>query len=147
MKKILYDELLEKAKKAGIKRLVVGAVIKHRARTLLLRRKAEDFMGGIYELPSGQVKRQESLHDALTREVKEETNLKLRKIKYYLGHFDYKSRSGRKTRQLNFAVDVHSAHQVKLTEHDHYAWVHKSRMNNYPITAPVRKILKVEKKK
>ena len=125
----------------GINRYVVGAVIQRDSSVLLLKRPKDDFMGGIYELPSGRVEDGESLDIALYREVEEETGLKIREIKRYLGHFDYESKSGKKTRQFNFAVTVGESLEIKLQEHDNYAWANKDQLQQYPITDSVKQIL------
>ena len=125
----------------GINRYVVGAVIQRDSSVLLLKRPKDDFMGGIYELPSGRVEDGESLDIALYREVEEETGLKIREIKRYLGHFDYESKSGEKTRQFNFAVTVGESLEIKLQEHDNYAWANKDQLQQYPITDSVKQIL------
>ncbi|MGW1199155.1 NUDIX hydrolase [Streptomyces sp. NPDC002536] len=59
----------------------------------------------------------------MRREVAEETGLTVAAVADYLGHFDYRSGSGRTTRQHNFAATVISTEQaVELTEHDAYLW-------------------------
>ena len=108
---------------------------------LLLKRPKDDFMGGIYELPSGKVEDNESLDAAVYREVEEETGLKVKEIKKYLGHFDYESKSGKKTRQFNFVVTVEEPIEIRLQEHDNYTWVDKDQLHQYPITDSVKKIL------
>lgn len=118
-----HEHLLSDAKKEGISRLVVGGVVSDGMKILLLRRKQDDFMGGILEIPSGKVEEGETLSSALTREVKEETGLDISSIGRYLGHFDYLSKSGRKTRQFNFMVEVKRPFNVVLTEHDEYKWL------------------------
>ena len=69
-------------------------------------RKTDDFMGGIDELPSGNMEKGENIYAALIREVKEETNLDIVNVKSYIGSFDYISGSGKKARQYNFVLDV-----------------------------------------
>ncbi|MGH8903259.1 MAG: NUDIX hydrolase [Egibacteraceae bacterium] len=133
------DELVIRAKADGIDRLVVGAVIVRDGQVLLLRRPARDFMGGVYELPSGGVETDEDLADALIREVKEETGLAVPELTRYLGSFDYTSASGRPTRQHNFAVTVQTALDVVLTEHDHAAWTPTADGNL--VTDAVRQVL------
>lgn len=78
-----YDYLLEKGKVEGISKNVVGAIIiNERGKILIMSRKANDFMGGIDELPSGNMEKGEDITTALIREVKEETNEKNNKKIY-----------------------------------------------------------------
>jgi len=79
-------------------------------------------MGGIFELPSGKIETGEALDVALIREVKEETGLDVVNLREYIGHFDYLSGAGKKSRQFNFAVDVVAAKSVELQERDSYTW-------------------------
>lgn len=117
------QKLANDAVREGVQQLVVGAVVQHGGKVLLLKRPEDDFMGGIFELPSGKVEPGEEPDEALHREVEEETGLKVSGIREYLGHFDYQSGSGRTSRQLNFAVDVAEPEPVELAEHDTHLWV------------------------
>jgi len=141
MDKSFYENLVKEAQKDGINRYVVGAIILKNDKVLLLERPKDDFMGGIYELPSGKVEDRESLDVALYREVEEETGLRIKEIKKYLGHFDYKSKSGKKTRQFNFVVTVREPFEIRLQEHENYAWVNKNQLHEYPVTDSVKQIL------
>ena len=108
-----YNYLLEKAKKSKIEKHVVGAVIiNDQGKILIMSRKLEDFMGGIDELPSGNMEIGEDIPTALAREVKEETNCELNEILYYIDSFDYKSGSGKNVRQYNFAIKVSGADNI-----------------------------------
>ncbi len=137
----LYQKLIEEAKKQGINRYVVGAVIMKDSKVLLLQRPKDDFMGGIFELPSGKVEDGEDLGTALHREVEEETGLKIKEIKKYLDHFDYESKSGKKTRQFSFVVTMEEPFEIKLEEHDSYVWASKDELQEYPVTDSVKQIL------
>lgn len=108
--------ILKNIEKDGIQKIVVGAVIfvKDNA-LLLLKRKADDFMGGLVELPSGTLESNEDILIGLKREIKEETNLDIKSVDAYIGAFDYLSGSGKKTRQLNFRVTTTDAN-IKLSE-------------------------------
>ncbi len=132
---------MEEAKRSGISRYVVAAVITKNSEVLLLRRPESDFMGGIYELPSGKVEEGESLGDALHREVEEETGLRTKKIGRHLGHFDYESKGGEMTRQFNFAVEVGETMKIELSEHEQYLWCGEDDLNNHPVTSGVRRVL------
>ncbi len=60
---------------------VVGAVIEEVGTILLLKRPADDFRGGTWELPSGNLKPADAdLLAALHREVTEETGLPIAEI-------------------------------------------------------------------
>ncbi|MFF0458663.1 NUDIX hydrolase [Nocardia africana] len=135
----LIEQLTTGATNDGVQQVVVGAVVQHDGKVLLLQRPEHDFMGGIWELPSGKVEPGESLDQALIREVKEETGLSVTALRTYLGSFDYQSGSGKKSRQFNFAVNVDSSEPVKLQEHDAYTWT--SLTEEAPVTDAVRDVL------
>ena len=121
--------LLEKGKSDGIIKNVVGGIIIKDNKFLILRRKSDDFMGGTCELPSGNMESGEDIPTALIREIKEESNLDVTSIKYFVNSFDYISGSGKKARQYNFLVDVND-NEIKLTEHDEYKWMSIEEVNN-----------------
>ena len=120
----IIQKLITDSQKDGIQKLVVGAVICKNSRFLLIERVLSDFMGGFVEIPSGTVEAGEDLLTALAREVQEETGLLVTAVLEYLGSFDYRSSSGKKTRHFNFLVEV-AGGEIKLspTEHQAYYWV------------------------
>ena len=120
----IIQQLVIDAQKDGVQKLVVGAVICKNHKFLLLERVLSDFMGGFVEIPSGTVETGEDLLTALAREVREETGLVVISVLEYLGSFDYRSRSGEKTRHFNFIVEVEDG-KIKIdpTEHQAYYWV------------------------
>ncbi|MFF2040585.1 NUDIX domain-containing protein [Kitasatospora sp. NPDC058170] len=120
--------LLFDAQEAGVTRFVVAAVITDGDRVLLLRRPADDFMPGLWELPSGKVEPGEDFERALLRETEEETGLTVNQINGYLGQFDYTSKSGTLTRQLTFEVAVEKTAPITLTEHDDHTWADRSEL-------------------
>ncbi len=136
-----FKSLVETALKEGIEGFIVGAVIIKDNKVLLLERPKDDFMPGIFELPSGKVEKNESLKEALLREVLEETNLKVKSIKEYLGSFDYLSNSKKKKRQFNFLVEVEDFN-IKLSEHDSYKFLSINELEDYNITSSVKSIIK-----
>ncbi|WP_107657398.1 NUDIX hydrolase [Nocardia suismassiliense] len=137
----LLETLTSDAERDQVQQLVVGAVVVHEGKVLLLKRPAGDFIGGIWELPSGKVDSGEALDEALVREVREETGLDIAGIREYLGEFDYRSGSGKKSRQFNFAVDVVSPEPVELTEHDAYTWT--SLAEEPPVSDAVKEVLRM----
>lgn len=139
-----YGYLLEKGKKEGIEKNVVGAIIvNEQGKILVMSRRADDFMGGIDELPSGNMENGEDITTALAREVKEETNCDMQRILYYINSFDYKSGSGKNARQYNFAIKVKRTDNIVLTEHDAFSWeTAEEIVNNPKITDEVKKTIK-----
>ncbi len=139
--KQVFARLVNESEREGIRRYVVGAVIAKDHHILLLERKKNDFMGGVFELPSGEVEGSESLDDALGREIMEETGLRVKDIKEYLGCFDYISRSREKTRQFNFAVIIEGSLEIRLREHASYVWVSRDELHQYQVTESVQRVL------
>lgn len=123
----------------GVQQLVVGAVIRDGNAILLLHRSEADFMGGIWELPSGKAEPGETLQAALIREVAEETGLQVTGITAYLGHFDYQSASGKHSRQFSFTVEIAGPEPVRLTEHDGFDWADLD--SEMPVTDAVKTVL------
>ena len=141
----LYELLIRKGKQEGIVKNVVGAIIlNEKNKVLIMSRKTDDFMGGIDELPSGNMEQGENIYEALVREVKEETNLEVVNVKSYIGSFDYISGSGKKARQYNFVLDIKNTENIILTEHDEYNWltIEGIRKSN-KITDEVKYILEI----
>ena len=118
-----YEFLKKKAEEDGIEKFIAGAIITNeKNEVLIVRRKKDDFMGGIYEIPSGNLEKDENIYEALIRETKEETNLNVEKVESYIDQFEYLSGSCKKCRQFNFEVSV-SEGEILLTEHDMYKWL------------------------
>ena len=141
----LYELLIRKGEQEGIVKNVVGAIIlNEKNQVLIMSRKTDDFMGGIDELPSGNMEQGENIYDTLIREVKEETNLEVVNVKSYIGSFDYISGSGKKARQYNFVLDVKNTENIILTEHEEYNWltIQEIRKSN-KITDEVKYILEI----
>ena len=142
LKSEMRPKLLQDAAAQGIERMVVAAVIRDGDKALLLERRQEDYLGGMFELPSGVVETGETLDAALRREVAEETGFALSGIDRYLGCFDYRSRGGLLTRQFNFLVTVKWTPVVTLTEHASFAWVSVAELAEYPVSPEVGELLR-----
>lgn len=140
-----YDLLIEKAKEDGIVKNVVGGIVLNQNKEILvMTRKSADFMGGIDELPSGNMEADENIYNSLSREVKEETGLDIENVISYINSFDYISGSGKKARQFNFVVSVKSTDSLVLTEHDSYKWLTIEEARSNPkITEEVKFTLEI----
>ena len=123
----------------GIEKIVVGAIISTNGKVLVLRRKQDDYLGGIDELPSGHVEHRESILSALRREVREETGLTVTKVHRLESQFDYLTASGKKARQFNFAVDVlDTGERIILSEHSAYCWAGPMEVEALNLTEKTR---------
>src|SRR5713101_8867417 len=99
-------------------------------KVLLVRRREDDFLGGAYEFPGGVVEEGEGLADALIREVREETGLRVSGIGRYVGFFDYDSEDGERRRVFNFRVDVREPLDIQLKEHDRFVWADEKNLGD-----------------
>lgn len=135
MDRINYHELASQARTDGMEQFAVGAVIKINDKFLLLERNPDDFLGGLVEIPGGKIDQNESIEDALIREVLEETSLTVTKIIKYLESFDYLSGTSKKTRIFNFLVQT-AEDKIKINPDEHinfflknYDEIIKERLN------------------
>lgn len=136
----LQSVLVRQAKLEGIQKIVVGAVIAKAEKRLIIKRRPEDYLGGLYEIPGGGVEKHETLEMAVVREVMEETALRVTSVKRYLGYFDYRTRDGSSCRQFNFEVEVEDATNITLTEHDHFQWISVQELSAFEISESTQNV-------
>jgi 8-oxo-dGTP diphosphatase len=135
--------LLRQAAADGVDLYCVGALIVRGGRVLLLRRAPHDSFPGLFELPSGGVEADEGILEALTREVEEETGLRVGTVVAYAGSFDYQTpRTGHSARQFNFVVEVNGGEpRLDPAEHDRMAWAGPERLPAFEVADAVRAML------
>lgn len=135
-----FENIEIKANKDGIIKKVAGGIIVNKdEKILLLKRPLDDFMGGILELPSGNIEIGETIDQGLVREIKEETNLDTKEIGLFVNSFDYLSSSGKRSRQFNFEIKAENYENIFLTEHDGYVWLDYDEIaSNEKITSEVK---------
>ncbi|MGK5550854.1 NUDIX domain-containing protein [Actinomadura kijaniata] len=131
------QELVDRADRDGVQKLVVGAVVHAAGRVLILRRAGDDaFLPGIEELPSGGVDPGEGLLTALRRELAEEIGRDgpLALDPGFVAHFDYVSGSGRRARQYTFGL-AHDGGPVSLSaEHTGFRWLTPADLADSDVT-------------
>jgi 8-oxo-dGTP diphosphatase len=111
-------------------RNVSGAVIikkddKGITSLLLIKRAPDDHWPHVWEFPRGKCENKESIENCLKREVKEETGLDVKIIKF-LDEYEYIADEGkRKSIQKNYLCVLKDQNQeVRLSfEHSEYKWV------------------------
>lgn len=82
----------------------IDAVIERDGRVLLIKRGAEPFKG-FWALPGGYVEWDETVEDAVRREVKEETGLTVKSLKL-IGVYSEPKRHPRQCIDMAYAVEV-----------------------------------------
>jgi len=116
-------DLADTTEAVGIAQLAIGAVIPFAGQVLLLKRRTDGHTDiGRWELPNGTVEPGEFLGEALIRVVKQQTGLNVVAVRSHLGSSDHVSASGQQVRQYNFVAEVVPTDEVKLAEHETYAW-------------------------
>ncbi|AVP87312.1 hypothetical protein phytr_3600 [Candidatus Phycorickettsia trachydisci] len=94
-------------------------------KTLLLRRPKDYFLSLQQEPPGGKVEKNETLLEAVHREVYEETNLLIDKIKY-IQEFTFADRRGKKYIEHIFHAEIitdPSEVVINIHEHESFEWI------------------------
>jgi len=136
-----YDYLFEEARKHEVGKFVVGAFVENDGRILLLQRLPNDSYPNMFEIPGGEVEKNETLSFAVKRELYEETSLEVIAVTAYLGYFDYYSKKNEKTRQFNFSLITKDNEIRWHPEHQQYDWVDSKNLKNFPMTNEMYKTL------
>lgn len=101
-----------------------GVAIVQNGKLLIVKRlESEDAWPGHFELPSGGVE-EESLLDAMQREMMEETGLEIDEVLSILPHFYYTHTNGKRYKQVTILVQpTHDNVQLHPDEHSEYLWL------------------------
>lgn len=131
--------------KTIIQKIVVAAVVLHKNKILLLQRSVkEEILPGLWELPSGKRENLESSIQAIKREVKEETGLRIEVVNP-ISTFEYiieKPNFIKDTTQINYLVRVKGSGKIKISkEHQSFVWVKKKDLLRYKITKEIKKVI------
>ncbi|WP_236566795.1 NUDIX hydrolase [Nocardia sp. CY41] len=135
----LEQQLRSEARRDGIAHFVIGVAVFRAGRLLVVRRVADDYHGGMYELPGGGVESGETFAECVERELLEETGLRLRAVVDFLGGFDYATRTKAKVRKYSFVAEAEPG-DVALApgEHDAFAWIDAGALDELPMAPDMR---------
>ncbi|NQE68553.1 NUDIX domain-containing protein [Nocardia gamkensis] len=135
----IEQQLRSEARRDGIAHFVVGVAVFREGRLLVVRRVADDYHGGMYELPGGGVESGETFAECVERELLEETGLRLRAVLDFLGGFDYATRTKSKVRKYSFLVEAEPGDVVLAPgEHDAFAWIDAGALDELPMAPDMR---------
>ncbi|WP_327111159.1 NUDIX domain-containing protein [Nocardia sp. NBC_01730] len=132
-------QLRSEAHRDGITHFVIGVAVFRERRLLVVRRVPDDYHGGMYELPGGGVESGETFAECVTRELLEETGLRVRAVTSFLAGFDYATRTKAKVRKYSVVVEAEPG-DVALTprEHDAFAWIDAGALDELPMAPDMR---------
>lgn len=133
----MLAEFQEKFKEAQKQGNNIGACIrlKYKDTFLILRRSQTDKGAGIYEMPGGTVDEGENLEEAATRELLEETGIKISKDDLIpLGIFEFKNvETGKQKTKFAYSVSLEEKPEIILSEdHDDYLFLTKEEIEKLP---------------
>lgn len=126
--------------------ITAGGVLLKQNQVLLLQRAAsEKILPNLWELPSGKKEPSETILQALVREFKEETGLKVKALRP-VSVFDYRFiKSGQMvySTQINFLVKYSGQRlKIKLSpEHRAYKWVGRQDLKKLKVSKQIGKVL------
>jgi len=128
-----------------VQKIIVAAVIEHQGKILIIQRSAaEDVFPNLWEIPSGKRELFEKSQDALVREVKEETNIKVKPI-MPVDVFEFKVEKENEIRdatQISFLCKPIGKPKIKLSnEHQNFAWVTKKELANYNLSKETKEVI------
>ena len=131
----IYSEVNRK-----IINVVAGVIRDEEGKILITQRNLKKAQGGLWEFPGGKVEPGETKEDAIVREIKEELDIDI-EYKGYLAEkvFEYPE----KTINLIALQCSKIKGEIKLLEHEAYAWVKEIELKDYEFAPADSFIIKV----
>lgn len=109
-----------------IKLSVCALLICQRKVLILKRSPLDDFLPNVWEFPGGSLEKGETLHEALIREIKEETHLDISGISAKLIGISEEISSEKHDVQVNYEIILSGSVQITLSlEHMAYDWIER----------------------
>ena len=107
---------------------VVAAIIKKDNHFLIVQRSRKKHLGLKWEFPGGKVQENETFEEALSREIKEELNIKI-SLQDKIAEEKYKDE--KIDIVLHYFLCTQESGTIELNEHEDLAWVEKKDFDKY----------------
>ena len=107
---------------------VVAAIIKKNNYFLIVQRNRKKHLGLKWEFPGGKVQENETFEEALSREIKEELNIK---ISLHDKIAEEKYKDEKIDIVLHYYLCTQESGTIKLNEHEDLAWVEKKDFDKF----------------
>jgi|SRR3989344_637503 len=115
--------------------VVLTAIVLHpdNTRILIVKRKEdEEIHGGKWMLPGGKLEEDESLFDALKREILEETGIEIENEKEYINDYIFQRPTGELTLGMTFLIRaINDDVKLNMKEYDDFAWIATEELDEY----------------
>jgi len=129
-----------------VQKVIAGGAVIYNGKILIIQRAAdEEILPNLWEFPSGKKEPLESIHDAVKREVKEETGLNI-EVGKPITVFNFgweKENEIRDATEIVFLATLKGKPEVKLSkEHQSFAWVDINEIENYNVSKETEGVVK-----
>ncbi len=135
----LYEYLQNKMKQDEISRAIVDCLIVNEKDQVLCQKRSmtRGMFPGVWELPHGHIRSDESFYECIQHEIKEKLGVEVVDISFYLGHINWQAReewsSGEddnlKRRSFAFIVKIDGEPKIMEPEKtDELCWVDRSNI-------------------
>jgi len=129
-----------------VEKIAVAGIIMQDGKVLIIQRgEDENYLPGLWEIPSGKREPSEKTIDGCKREVEEETGLKV-EVGDPIGIFKYRVEKPKEIRdvtQINFLVKPVGDVKIKLcSEHQKFAWIREDEIDKYNISKETKEIIR-----
>jgi 8-oxo-dGTP diphosphatase len=117
-----YQTSLDEAITKGYDIGICAKIKNYKNEVLLVMRNTSDTYASVWEMPGGSVEANETLEEGVTREIREETGLKVIQVSKFVDYFDFFNTETNKAKR-KFCFEVIVDGDINLSnEHNNFKW-------------------------